>query len=222
MLRKEMEMLWNKVCVCASKDLLEKEKIPFFLVHILTFSCLCFHTCLIPIHSLIFIFKTIISCRSSYENRLQLFLIMAQAASCHLSSLLSEKCPPLTLASTYQDLSLLKTFAFALSLGCNAVFLQLTHSHPPGLCLNLTSSGKPSLFTPSEKGHHPTPYFPLYNSVHVFHSTFYKSIIIFLCYYYFICLSPCPALKYMLLHYLDCFVHLGIPSIVAQCLAHSR
>lgn len=57
--------------------------------------------------------------------------------------------------------------------------------------LNVTSSGKPSLFTPSEKGHHPTPYFLLYNSVHVFHSTFYKSIIIFVCYYYFICLSPC-------------------------------
>ena len=178
MLRKEMEMLWNKVCVCASKDLLEKEN-SLFLVHILAFSCLCFHMCLIPIHSLIFILKTIMSCCSSYENPLQLFLIMAQAASCHLSSLLSEKCPPPTLASTCQDLSLLKTFAFALSLGCNAVSLQLTHSHPPGLCLNVTSSGKPSLFTPSEKGHHLTPYFLLYNSVHVFHSTFYKSIIIF-------------------------------------------
>lgn len=80
-----------------------------------------------------------------------------------------------TLASTCQDL-LLKTFAFASSWA--ACFTADSFSSSRSL-LKRYLSGKPSLFTPSEKGHQPTPYFLLYNSVHVFHSTFYKSIIIF-------------------------------------------
>lgn len=79
------------------------------------------------------------------------------------TSLLSKKSSPYFLCNhhtgllvdsqTCQDLSYLKAFALVLSLACNTIFFWLAHSHPSGLCLNVTSSGRPSLFTPSKIGH---------------------------------------------------------------------